>query len=212
MGDAMIRGLAIAAALVLCACSQTVITAQGYVYDLAGAPVEGAVIEVGDGAASGGAVSGPDGHFTIKAVRPSRSVPLPASSVLPEPLELSAHSSVGAGLSQATVLSVGETAGTRADFILLPFADIAAAQALLTRRARACGAVEGRAYAHAMLDRLDQIRASPAVQSVIATRGIEGLPLRLEALVMNARHDCALPEENWRGDIAALEATFGDYR
>lgn len=208
----MIRCFAIAAALVLCACSQTVITAQGYVYDLAGAPVEGAVIEVGEGAVSGRAVSGPDGRFTIEAVRPSRGVPLPASGVFPEPLELNALSGAGAGFSQAMALSVSETADTRADFILLPLADIAAAQALLTRRAQACGAVEGRAYAHAMLDRLDQIQASPALQSVIEGRGIEGLPHRLEALVMNARDDCTLPEENWRGDIAALKATFGDYR
>ena len=163
-------------------------TLSGRVVDLAGAPAAGVPVR---GEAGGPeAVTDAEGRFAL-------------SVGTEDALDLRADAPDGA---QARTLA---RPGEETLAILLPAETIAAAQALLSRRAEACSAVDGRAYGHAFFDQLPTLAATDWLKAANADRSSRALRDRMEALIMAAREDCQLSEDNWSADITALNAAFG---
>ncbi|XBQ14994.1 MAG: hypothetical protein ABL308_08465 [Oceanicaulis sp.] len=206
----LLSSACIAAALALAACipgggSVRTVAVTGTVYTLDGEPAEG--VTVSDEAETGSAVTGPDGRFAFTIDRRSSGVVLPVSGVYRAPVDIKAQSPALSGRSGAVALSTSEEAMDTI-LIALPAEEVAAAQALLTRRSPACGSDPARGYAHAMLDRLDALTGADWLEPLKLTYATEGQHERLKQLVLAARVDCELSEENWRGDVDALDAAF----
>ncbi|MEQ8406465.1 MAG: hypothetical protein RKE49_15320 [Oceanicaulis sp.] len=197
------------AALFLAGCGggERTVEIEGTFAGFEGAAVSGVRVQAQD--RDGAAVSGPDGAFAFTVRKHYAANFLPVSGVYLDPVSLYAEGPDGAaGYGAAMALSTSGQADP-ALLVLLPEAMLAEAQAQLDSRGAQCGGVPGRAFAHAFLGHLDQIAAQDRFRRAVAD-GVtgQGLRWRVEQLLMGARTDCGLSEENWRGDLDALEAVF----
>lgn len=198
----------IAAGLAVAACGPTERTLEvtGEARGFSGDPAPGVTIVAGEREGSGTSAS--DGRFSFTARKGYAANVLPVSGVYPDPAPLYAEGPGGeAGYGAAMALSISG-ASEPVLLILLPRSMLDTAQAQLDSRGEQCGGVEGRAFAHAFLGHLDQIAATDGFRRAIEAGAGTGLRWRVEQLLMAARTDCALSEENWRGDLAALERAF----